>query len=442
MRREKFLSPIDTLERPQIEKIQLTKLKEQLARCCEFSDFYHKKFAAVGFSPGALQRLDQLQLLPFTYKHELRQTQSEKPPWGGLMVSDRESWREVHPTTGTTGMPVYKIWSQKDVHNITDYVTRMLFGIGIRPGDILHNAYQYGLRMGAISVQRVAEKIGCFVLPMGDAQIKTQIEYLVNLHPTVLFAMPSIAFALAEHIKERGIDPAGLSLRIGCFSGEPGVPVSAIRGRLEKDFALTAYDVYGLTEIGPLMAAECEIRDGLHWAEDHHLVEVIDPETLKPCTPGKEGIVVITELTADAMPLIRYWTNDVARLDFKKCSCGRTHAKAVGGILGRADDLIMYRGVKFYPALIESVLCKFDELGNEFRVVLHRNTCGSIEICTIKVECVYVNGDIELLRDRIREALTQELKVLVDVELIPFGTLDRPIIKPNRIIDMQKKQGN
>jgi phenylacetate-CoA ligase len=438
MHNNKMFSNVETFERSKIREIQLTHLKNQLIRCFELSPFYRKKLKAIGFEPSDLKHLEQIQSLPFTYKYELRDTQARNPPWGDLLLPDPGSWVEVHPSTGTTGVPIFTIWTQKDIAHITEYAARMLWSVGIRKGDILHNAFRYGLRMGGITVQRVAERIGCFVLPVGDGDIKTQLEFLVNLKPNVLFATPSFAFVLAERLRKRRIDPGGLPLKIGCFGGEPGIQVRSTRNRLEMNLGIKAFDIYGLAEVGPLLSAECEERDGIHWAEDHHLVEIINPNTLKPCAPGEIGVLVITDLTRDAMPLIRYWTNDFAKLDYNKCKCGRTHAKSPGGILGRADDMVNIRGVKFYPSQVENVVRRYDEVGNEFKILLYKNEHTSFDYCIIKVECIFAGQGVEELQEKLRKELCDELKINVEVELVPFGMLERELLKAQRVLDYRQ----
>ncbi len=427
---------IEVLERTELRSLQLKRLQRQISRCFQQSLFYHKKWADAGFTLDSIEKLEDITKLPFTFKREIRDDQSKTPPWGNLVLTDSSGTPvEVHPSFGTTGIPIYTFWSSIDIQNITDYTTRMFYSCGVRPGDILHNAFRYHLRMGGITVQRVAEKLGCFVLPIGDAEIKTQVELLINLRPAVLFAVPSFAFVLAEVMRERGIDPTSTTLKIGCFGGEPGVEIPATRSRLERELGIKAFDMYGITEIGPLMAAECLEHDGLHIAEDHHLVEVINPETYEPCNPGEVGVLVITDLTRDAMPLIRYWTNDLAVLDYNKCGCGRTHVKLKGGILGRTDDLVIFKGMKFYPAQVENVLHSFNELGNEYKIILHKNELTNLEQCIVKVECLTTGLGLDWLKDKLIKDLWEELRVNVDVELVPFGSIERDIMKTKRVMD-------
>lgn len=265
-----------------------------------------------------------------------------------------------------------------------------------------------------------------------------QLDYLQDHESTVLLATPSYALYIAEKLHEQGITPGEISLRIGCFGGEPGVEVDATREKIEAGLGIAAHDYYGLAEIGPTFASECTTKAGLHWAEDHHIVEVIDPETKQPCAPGEIGILVITHLTREATPMIRYWTNDYARLVTEPCVCGRTHARSPGGILGRADDLIIYRGTNFYPTQVEQVIRSFEELGDEFRIELTTEVETGIHHCTIVAEYRTAPDDEDALVRRIRRALKHELLVTPAVSLRPFGTLERTTFKAKRVDDRRK----
>jgi phenylacetate-CoA ligase len=251
----------------------------------------------------------------------------------------------------------------------------------------------------------------------------------------VLLATPSYALHIAEQLRLRGLDPARLALRRGCFGGEAGTEAPATRRKIEQGLGIDAYDYYGLAEIHPTFAAECEAKAGIHWAEDHHLVEIINPDTMQPCAEGEIGVVVITHLTREATPMLRYWTNDYARLTTARCACGRTHARSEGGILGRHDDLVIYRGAKFYPVQVEKVVRSFAELSDEFRIELARNEATGTDICAIVVEAIEGQADQAALRERLRHALRAELQVTPEVRFVPFGTLERTTFKAKRIVD-------
>ncbi len=201
---------------------------------------------------------------------------------------------------------------------------------------------------------------------------------------------------------------------------------------------IDAYDYYGLAEIGPTIASECEAKAGLHWTEDHHLIELIDPDTMKPCEPGAVGVLVMTHLTREAGPMIRYWTNDYARLDLTPCACGRTHARSPSGVLGRADDMIIYRGAKFYPVQVEKIVRRFGDLGNEFLIELTRDLTSGVDVCTVVAECLQDGVDVGALQDRLRSELREELLVTPNIRLVTFGTLERTTFKAKRVYDLRE----
>ncbi len=430
---------IETMSREALNKLQFERLKWQLNRCYQNSEFYREKFDRAGIKPQDLKSLSDLIKFPIVTKQELREEQAKYPPYGRYTVSPQKDWREVHPTTGTTGAPVYNIWSEEDIKNITSWTARTLWNFGVRPGDIIQNAFSYGLWVAGLSCHYGARELGCLVIPIGATPVDRQIDYLINTRATVLLATPSFAIYLAERLRERGISPEDIALRIGCFGGEPGAAVESTRKKIETGLGIDAFDYYGLAEIGPTCASECPEKAGIHWAEDHIFIEVVNPETREWCKPGEIGVLVMTHLTKEATPMIRYWTNDLARLDLEKCACGRTHARSPGGILGRADDMIVYRGAKFYPAQVEKVLRTFKELSDEYRIQLTTDEKLGTDVCTIVAE--YLKEDInkEQLIENIRMALREELQVTPRVELVKFGSLERTTFKAKRLEDKRKK---
>lgn len=433
-----FYDPqIETMEREALEQLQLERLKWQLQRCYEHAPFYRERFDRHGVHPSDLHTLADLARFPVVTKEELRQEQREHPPFGRYVVAPQETWRELHPSSGTTGTPVITIWSERDGANITDFTARTMWSFGVRPGDIVQNAFSYGLWVAGMSVHYAAKKLGCFVIPIGATMTERQIEYLTRVGSTVMLATPSYALYIAERMREQGISPEDISLRIGCFGGEPGMEVEATRRKIEAGLGIDAYDYYGLAEIGPTFASECTAKAGLHWAEDHHVIEVINPDTMEPCSPGEVGILVITHLTREATPMIRYWTNDYARITHEPCTCGRTHARSPGGILGRADDMIIYRGAKFYPIQVEKVVRSFPELSDEFRIELTADAETGVHRCKVVAEHLSAHSPDEALVQRVRKALREELLVTPELELVPAGTLERTTFKAKRVIDLR-----
>jgi len=266
-----------------------------------------------------------------------------------------------------------------------------------------------------------------------------QIEYFQRPGSTVLLATPSYALFLSERMRQKGISGEQIPLRMGIFGGEAGAEVPASRRKIEEGLGIEAYDYYGLAEIGPTIASECRQKDGIHWVEDHVLVEIVDKDTKKRCAPGEIGVLILTHLTKEGTPLIRYWTNDYARLVFNKCACGRTHARSPGGILGRADDMIIYKGENFYPAQVEKVVRGFPELSAEYVIRLTTHEQSGADVVTVVAENATEEACTEEFKSRLKQALREELVVTPEVEILKLGTLARTEFKAKRIEDMRKK---
>ncbi len=436
--RDLFDPGIEAMSRDALQELQTERLRWQVRRCFANSAFYREKFEKAGVEPGDIRTLGDLAHLPVVTKQELRDEQAAHPPFGRGVVAPRESWREFHPSSGTTGEQVKTIWSAADVERITDVTARTMWSFGVRPGDIVQNAFSYGLWVAGIAVHYACARIGCFVVPIGATMTDRQADYFQRLGSTVFIATPSYALHIAERLRERGISPEAIPLRIGCFGGEPGAEVEATRRKIEAGLGIDCYDYYGLAEIGPTFASECTAKAGIHWAEDHYLVEVVDPNTGWPVPEGEMGILVITHLTREATPMIRYWTGDLVRLTTQRCPCGRTHARSPGGILGRADDLIIYRGAKFYPSQVEKVVRSVAWLGNEFQIELTRDPDKGTEGCTVVAELLEEGADTPSRIAALRNALKEELLVTPEVRLVKFGTLERTAFKAKRLIDLRK----
>ncbi len=430
---------IETMDREELERLQMERLRWQLRRCYEGSEFYRSRFDEIGLKPEDITCLEDVEKIPPLTKDELREEQINYPPLGRYAVAPQKDWRELHPSTGTTGVPVNTIWTERDVENITDWTARTMWMSGVRPGDIVQNSFAYGLWVAGMSSHYAAKQLGCFVLPIGATMTERQIEYFQKPGATVMFATPSYALYLAERLRQKGISPHQIPLRMGIFGGEGGAEVSTTRRKIEEGLGIDAYDYYGLAEIGPTIASECKQKNGLHWVEDHVLVEVVDGDTKKRCAPGEMGVLVMTHLTKEGTPLIRYWTNDYARLVFDKCACGRTHARSPGGILGRADDMIIYKGENFYPVQVEKVVRSFPQLSAEFIIRLDTHERTGADVVTVVVESLEAEAGTEEFKSRLRQALREELIVTPEVELVEPGTLPRTEFKAKRIEDRRKK---
>jgi phenylacetate-CoA ligase len=439
MGRGKYYNPeVEKMSRKEIRQLQNEKLRWQIRRCLAKSEFYREKFRKAGLKAAHIRTVDDLIHVPVVTKQELREEQIKHPPFGRYTVAPSKDWRELHPSTGTTGIPVNTIWSANDVENITDVTARTMYSFGVRPGDIIQNGFSYGLWIAGMSTHYAAKRLDCFVIPIGASMTGRQIDYLLNPGSTVLLSTPSFALHIAESLRERGISLKQLKLRVGSFGGEAGTETEATRGKIEAGLGIDAYDYFGLAEIGPTFASECTAKAGLHWAEDHYAIEIINPETMGRCAEGEMGVLVITHLSREATPMLRYWTNDYARYDSNRCACGRTHARSLGGILGRADDMVNYRGAKFYPVQVEKVVRSYRELGDEFVIELTRDDKTYADTCTVVCESLKPQKDITALAGRLRKSLREELMVTPEIRIEEFGTLERTTFKAKRIMDKRK----
>jgi phenylacetate-CoA ligase len=423
---------VETLSRRDLEALQFERLRRQLVRCYDGSPFYRERFDRAGIAPRHLERLSDIARFPFVTKQALRDEQAAHPPFGRYTLAPRPAWRELHPSSGTTGHPVHTVWSAADVEVITDHTARTMWSFGTRPADVIQNAFSYGLWVAGMAVHYAAARIGAFCIPSGTTPAPRQIEMLTHAGTTVLLATPSFGLYIGERLREASAPPS-LPLRAGCFGGEAGTEFPSTRARLERSLGIAAYDYYGLAEIAPTFASECLEQCGLHWAEDHYLIEVVHPETGAPLPHGELGILVVTHLTREATPMIRYWTNDYARVDPSPCRCGRTHARSPQGIVGRSDDLIVFRGAKFYPVQVEQAVRAFPELGDEFRIELDTDGATGLDRCTVTVEAA---GAIPAdLPERVRHALREALLVGPAVRIVPPGSIERTAFKAKRVAD-------
>jgi phenylacetate-CoA ligase len=425
---------VETASRDALTAQQQERLRWQLERSYRSSALYRDKFSDAGAEPGDIRDLEDLARLPVITKEELRSDQERHPPYGSFVVAEPTTWREVHPSSGTTGAPVNTIWSDADVDTITNYTVRTLWQFGVRPGDVIQNSFAYGLWVAGMSSHYAAARLGALVVPLGTAvSTQKQIDYLRAVESTVLLSTPSYALHISEELARQKIDPDDLALRLGCFGGEAGAENESTRGTIESGLGIDAFDYYGLAEVGPTFASECSAKAGLHFAEDHVLVECVDPATGRAVPDGTIGVLVFTHLTRTASPMIRYWSNDYANLSRERCACGRTHVRAVGGIRGRHDDLVVFKGAKFYPSQVEQVVRTFAELSPEFQVEVQLEPSGTrVERCVVVAE--WREGEISGVTERLRSGLRSELGVTPSVRVEAAGTLPRTSFKAVRLV--------
>ena len=366
------------MPRPELAALQLSRLQAQLDFAYSRVPHLRFKFDAAGITPGEIKSLDDIRRFPFTTKSDMRDTY----PFS-LFAVPREQVVRLHASSGTTGKPTVVGYTAHDIRLWSDLMARCLVCAGARPGDVLHNAYGYGLFTGGLGFHDGAERLGCTVVPVSGGMTERQVTLLQDFGAHVLCATPSYALAIAEIAEAMGIDVRKLPLRIGIFGAEPWS--EAMRRDLDGRLGIAAVDCYGLSEIiGPGVACECGVaRDGLHGWEDHFLFEVIDPKTLEPVPAGEPGELVITTLTKEALPMIRYRTRDITRLNDAPCACGRSHLRIMR-VTGRNDDMMIIRGVNVFPSQVEAVLIGIAGLAPHYQIVLTRER--ALDAMTIEVE--------------------------------------------------------
>jgi len=423
---------LELMERVELEELQLQRLKSVARKVYDNVPFYHNKFMEAGVAPEDIQSLKDLTLLPTTRKQNLR----ENYPFGLFAVPLDEVVR-VHASSGTTGKPTVVGYTARDIETWSDLMARDFVMVGVKKGDIFQNAVNYGFFTGGLGVHYGIERMGAMAVPSGVGNTERQLEIMMDFGVTVLHCTPSYALYLAETAKAKGMVDK-LKLSIGCFGAEPWSDES--RKELEESLHIKAYDSYGLSEMmGPGVAFECQEQNGLHIWEDHFLIEILD-ENEQPCAPGEPGELVVTSLTKEAMPLIRYHTGDVTYILEEKCSCGRTSRK-LHRFLGRADDMLIVRGINVFPSQIEDVLVGIPEIGNYFQVVVDRKKHGLDEI-SIQVELkdeAFTGelSDLARVQKKTEEKLKAVLNVRSKIELVEKGSIPRTAGKSKKVVDLR-----
>ncbi|MDR0477132.1 MAG: phenylacetate--CoA ligase [Desulfobulbaceae bacterium] len=417
-----------------IRALQLNRLQKTLERVATHVPFYRNAFTAGKIDVKAVKSLDDIRRFPFTCKQDLRNNY----PYGLFAVPLREVVR-VHSSSGTTGIATVVGYTRNDIVTWSDLVARLLCGAGVTADDMVQIAFGYGLFTGGFGLHYGCERLGASVIPISSGNTRRQIQIMQDFKTTALVCTPSYALKLADVMMDMGINPNGLSLRVGLFGGEPWS--EAMRQELNQRLGIRATDNYGLSEVmGPGVAWECEECNGQHINEDHFLVELLHPETLQPVAPGEIGELVITTLTREAFPVIRYRSRDLARLLPEPCSCGRTFRR-ITRLLGRSDDMLIIKGVNVFPTQIESTLFAVDGTEPHYRLIVDRE--NNEDKLTVMVE---VNESIfsdsmktqKALIDTIKERLASDLGVGVTVKLVEEKTLERFDGKASVVIDNRK----
>jgi len=425
------LDPIETASRDEIAALQLERLRWSVRHAYENVPTYRARFDAAGVHPDDLRTLEDLARFPFTTKDDLRAAY----PFG-LFAVLRERIARIHASSGPTGKPTIVGYTSRDLETWAEVVARSIRAAGGRPGMIVHVAYGYGLFTGGLGAHYGAERLGCTVVPVSGGMTERQVTLIEDLRPDIIMVTPSYMLAILDEFRRQGLDPRASSLAIGIFGAEPWT--NAMRAEIEEAFDMHAVDIYGLSEIiGPGVANECvETKDGLHLWEDHFYPEIIDPETGRVLADGERGELVLTTLTKEAMPVIRYRTRDLTRL---LPGTART-MRRIEKITGRSDDMIILRGVNVFPSQVEEQILRVGGLAPHYQLVLTRD--GRLDAMTVRVEAEPGVAGAEQ-----RAALAQELaqhvkgviRVSVGVEVVDPGAIERSTGKARRVVDLRAK---
>jgi len=431
MEKENQYDPVESIAPGDLRQLQLERLRWTVAQAAR-SPHYSKVFAARNLTPDALHTLADLRAFPLTSKQDLR----DSYPFGLLSVP-RQKVVRLHHSSGTTGMATAVFHTAGDIGRWAELIARCLYMASLRPGDVFQNMMSYGLFTGGLGLHYGAERLGAFVIPMGAGNSRRQIEFMRIFETTAIHIIPSYAMALLGTFEEMGVDPRrDLHLRFAVGGAEPYT--EGARQRLQEAWGIPLYNCYGLSEMcGPGVAFECPVQQGLHLWEDAYLGEIIDPESGEPLADGQEGELVLTSLTREAMPLIRYRTRDLTSFLPEPCPCGRTHRR-LARINGRTDDMFIVRGVNIFPMQVERVLMSIPEVGSNYLIVIDRE--GRSERLTVRVELTpeAFAGDLpqlHALQERIAHDLREEIVVRPRVELVEPGAIPRQEGKAVRVVD-------
>ncbi|MFB6121821.1 MAG: phenylacetate--CoA ligase PaaK [Halobacteriaceae archaeon] len=420
----------ESLDRPELRELQAERLRKTVERAYENVPFYREQLDEAGVSPEDIESVDDVTTLPMTTKEDFR---DEYPD--GLFAVDDDAIRRIHASSGTTGKPKIVSYTESDLDLWRRAMARSLDAAGAGPGDTVQNAYGYGLFTGGLGFHQGAEELGTTVVPTSSGGTQRQIELAQDLDSDVLACTPSYALYFAETAEEMGIDPRDLSVSVVAYGAE--TCTEPMRAEIEERLGATGINNYGLSEIiGPGVAAEChEAQDGLHIWEDLFYPEVVDPQTGEPVAEGEEGELVITTLTKEALPVLRYRTGDLTTLTYDECECGRTMVR-MDNVTGRADDLLVVRGVNLYPSEIEHVVVDVDGVAPHYRIDLHKE--GNLDVMELTIE---VDAECEREEEELREVILKRLQNVLsftpdELDLVDPGGIDRTEVgKVQRVHD-------
>jgi len=424
----------ECMDRADLRQVQNERLRETVERVYFNVPYYRHKMQEAGLGPESINSVGDLTRLPFTTKNDLR----DNYPFGLFAVPMSEIVR-LHASSGTTGKPTVVGYTRNDIATWSEVMARTLTCAGANRNDFIQIAYGYGLFTGGLGLHYGGEKIGASVIPVSGGNTARQLQLMSDLGTTVLACTPSYALFLAEAIQENGIDPGSIKLKAGVFGAEPWT--ENMRREIEGKLRIKAIDIYGLSEvIGPGVASECMIQDGLHINEDHFYPEIINPDSLEVLPEGTMGELVFTTITKEGLPLIRYRTRDLTRLNYRKCKCGRTLVR-MDKCLGRSDDMLIIRGVNLFPSQIETVLLDMSEIKPHYRIMVDRvNNLDTLEL-QVEVDEEFFQDKIsqlQSLRGKLEYNLESATGLAIKVTLVEPKTIERSEGKAKRVIDKRK----
>ena len=429
-----FQKDLETMPRKKIEELQLERLKHLVDYCINNVPFYNKRLTEAGVTAEKIKTLSDIQYIPYTNKSDIR----DNYPFG-LFGQPMKNIVRLHASSGTTGKPTVVGYTRNDIENWSDCMARICCAAGATDEDIVQIAFGYGLFTGALGLHYGLEKLGATVVPTSSGNTEKQIMFLQDFQTTALVSTPSYAQYMAEKAKEMGVIDK-INLKLGLFGSE-GCTVE-MRDQIEKALGLFVTDNYGMSELmGPGVAGDCRERCGMHINEDHFYAEIIDSNTGEVLPKGSQGELVVTTLTKEGIPMLRYRTKDITQIDYEPCKCGRTFAR-MAKVKGRSDDMLKIRGVNVFPSQIESVLMGFDKIAPHYQLVLTRaNYTDRLEVkVELADESLLENyGELEKLQGSIHHNLKTVLGIDTKVSLVESKSLERFQGKAKRIVDLRNQ---
>jgi len=431
-----FQKDIETMPRRELEALQLERLRHLVDYCHKNVPFYRDRLDAAGVTAEKIKTLSDIQYIPMTTKADIR----DNYPYGLFAVPMKKIVR-IHASSGTTGKPTVVGYTKNDINTWSDCVARLSAAVGVTEDDVCQISFGYGLFTGALGLHYGLEKLGCAVIPVSSGNTEKQVMLLKDFGSTVLISTPSYAMYMSEVAKAQGVTPEEIKLRIGLFGSEGCT--DELRDKIEKGFGLFSTDNYGMSELmGPGVSGECEYRCGLHFAEDHFIPEIIDPNTGEVLPEGESGELVITTLTKEGIPMLRYRTRDITKITKEVCKCGRTHAR-MDKVRGRSDDMLKIRGVNVFPSQIESVIASIEGVAPHYELILTRK--NYTDYLEVKVEftderMVEDFTKLDALRNEVVDKLHTVLGIKAKVVLAPPMSLARYEGKAKRVMDKRNEE--